>query len=154
CHGKLDCVQGSQAAAEAMLDQQLLREVEMGSGDWHDLPEAGGDVGEEPPARQVEVGGSDLADADKAGGHGEEFHAAKGRDEVAGAGLGEEGIDPRSAHFSAVVLGDGTGVKEAVSHPGPSGSTLLTFGMDHLSERAGDLAEGLADRVEAHAGVG
>src|SRR5262245_52448681 len=57
-HRELECVQCPQAAGEAVPHQQLLGVVEMGSGDRHDLPEAG-DVGEEPTAGQVEVGGAD-----------------------------------------------------------------------------------------------
>jgi hypothetical protein len=43
--------------AEAVPYPQLLSVMEMRSSHRHDLPEARGDVGKEPPARQVEIGG-------------------------------------------------------------------------------------------------
>ena len=62
CRRELEGVKGAKGTAETVPHLQLLSMMEVNSNDRDDLPEASGDVGEEPPARQMEVGGGGMND--------------------------------------------------------------------------------------------
>ena len=140
--------------AEAVPNQQLLCVREMAVGNWHDLPEARGNVGEKPPTDQMKTGGSNLARADQTGEYGMQFDDTESGNEVIRACLGEEGIDGRGAYFDAVMFGCGAGVKEAVGHPSPFASAFFTLGMNQLGKRAGGLSENVAHGFEAYRSIG
>jgi len=102
-----------------MADQQLLRLLVVGGNDLHDLPQAGGNVGREQAAQAVELSRADLALAGQAGEDRMHLDDAEGGKVVAGAGIGQQGIDLGSAQLGPVMLDGRAGVKESFGHPWP-----------------------------------
>lgn len=151
---ELDGIQGAQTVGESMLHQELLCPVEMNGSDWHDLPQVPGDVCEEATAHEVEIGSRDLAGADQASQDRVQFDDAEVGEEVASAGLGKEGIDLGGAQLDALMFDGGTGIKEAIGHPGILGLAFGAFGIHRLGECERNLGESLPHGIEAYTGVG
>jgi hypothetical protein len=117
------------------------------------LPQVAGDVGEEASPREMEISSRDLAGAYQAGEDRVQLNNAEFGEEVASGGLGEKGIDPGGPYLEAVMFSGGTGIKEAVGHPGFLGSAFRAFGIHCLGKSGRSLGERLPHSFEAYAGV-